>query len=201
MDSIKQKNIQIQGDERISIFFNCDLSSSSEGRLLAVNDKYMALAWKDKGTIKLVDSNQPKYVSQELLSFSCGKDNILDMEFSPFDDNVLALSDENGNVHLSRIQQKEEVINLDHSLYKGHIQKVTYVNFNPVASNILCSSTSIGVVDVWDSEQFNTYTSINLESPTALSWSPNGDLVGISIKNNFLLLMIQEVILHHISYK
>ena len=188
MDVNKQKKVLIQGLEKRNFFSNCDLSSSSEGRLLAVNDKYMALAWKDKGIIKLVDSNKPKNLSQEFSSFSCGTGNILDMEFSPFDNGLLAFSDDNNAVFLSRIQEKEEPnIEINSAAYLGHNRKVTFVNFNPVASNILCSSTSFGTVDIWESNQFKTYKSIKLESPTSLSWSPNGDLVGVSTKNKVFI--------------
>ena len=61
----KSGQFKIEGKELKEHFSNCQIfSSNSDGRLMAINDKYLAMAWigKDKkvGNIKLVDSNKPK---------------------------------------------------------------------------------------------------------------------------------------------
>ena len=41
-------------------FTNCLLSSvSTEGRLFSVNEKFLAMSWKNKGEIVVVDSSCP----------------------------------------------------------------------------------------------------------------------------------------------
>ena len=48
------------------LFTGCFLSENpTEGRLMAVNGQFLAIAWKDKGKIVIVDSLNPKYIQQD----------------------------------------------------------------------------------------------------------------------------------------
>ena len=77
-------------------FSNCDLSTiSTEGRLIAVNEKYLAMYWKNNSEIVIVDSSKPLTIKDNLPRIK-GLSNILDLEFSPFNNNILASCD-NGN--------------------------------------------------------------------------------------------------------
>ena len=186
MKNANSKSLKIQGAEKPNHFSKCFLSYTlTDGRLMAVNDKYLALTWMGKGKIKLLDSHNPMNLSNYYTTISCESADILDMEFSPFDNNVLSFSNEDKNVCIYKFEEmNEDSININSEFYSGHSKKVGFINFNPVASNIMCSSTSYGEVNVWESKEFKTYTSINLQNnPNFISWSPNGDLVGISMKN------------------
>ena len=179
---------KIQGAEKKDYFTDCILARGlTDGRLIAVNDKYLAVASIASGSIKLVDSNNPINMSKAE-GFIVENSNILDMEFSPFDNNILCHSNENNNVIISKItEENENNMNISSSIYKGHVKKVNFVNFNPIASNIMCSSTSYGELHIWDSNQFNTLTKYNFSNnPNNVFWSPNGDLIGINFKNRFL---------------
>ena len=114
--------------------------------------------------------------------------NILDMEFSPFDNNILCHSNDNNNVIISTItEENENNMNISSSTYGGHVKKVNFINFNPIASNIMCSSTSYGELHVWDSNKFKNCIKYNFSNnPNNVFWSPYGDLIGISFKNRFL---------------
>ena len=189
MKNANSKSLQIQGAEKTEHFTNCFLSSSiTDGRSMAVNDKYLALTWIVKGQIKLLNPYNPinmsKYNTTTVSFESC---DILDMEFSPFDQNILSFGSENKSVYISRFDIRDENnISVVPSIYSGHTQKVNLINFNPIASNIMCSSTSFEEVHVWDSIQFETISSLSLKNPNCISWSPNGDLLGISNKNKIL---------------
>ena len=178
---------KIQGSEKKDYFTDCFLSRGlTEGRLIAVNDKYLAVASIPLGSMKLVDSNNPINMSKAE-DFIVENSNILDMEFSPFDNNILCHSNENNNVIISKItEENENNMNISSSIYKRHVKKVNFVNFNPIASNIMCSSTSYGELHVWDSNQFKTLTKYNFSNnPNNVFWSPNGDLIGITILLKF----------------
>ena len=191
MKNANSKSLKIQGAEKPNHFSKCFLSYTlTDGRLMAVNDKYLALTWMGKGKIKLLDSHNPINLSNYYTTISCESADILDMEFSPFDNNVLSFSNEDKNVCIYKFEEmNENSININSEFYSGHSKKVGFINFNPVASNIMCSSTSYGEVNVWESKEFKTYTSINLQNnPNFISWSPNGDLIGSSMKNkNFYI--------------
>ena len=189
MKNANSKSLQIKGALKTDHFTNCLLSSSiTDGRLMAVNDKYLALAWMGKGQIKLLNPYNPINVSRFYSTASYEMCDILDMEFSPFDQDILSFGSENNSVYILRIHvQDENNININSDVYSGHTKKVSLINFNPIASNIICSSTSYGEVHVWDSYIFQTRSSLKLPSnPNLISWSPNGDLIGISTKNRIL---------------
>ena len=188
MNKTKPKNL-VQGVENNEHFSNCYISSfPTEGRLMAVNDKYLAITEIGTGAIKLVNSNFPINLSKSFNKFSIEKSNILDMEFSPFDRGILCFSTDNGNVFLSKIREKNENnIDIKSSCYGLHTKKVGFVNFNPIASNVMCSGTSYGEVHIWESNSLQTFSTIKTgNNLNNISWSPNGDLIGISTKNRLL---------------
>ena len=72
--------------------------------------------------------------------------------------------------------------------YKKHKNKVNFIKFNPVASNIMCSSTLFREVHIWDSIKFETCIQLPecKYNPTSIHWSQDGNLIGISTKKEFL---------------
>ena len=187
MSSSKTKNIISKETKFLS---NCSLSTTStEGRLISINEKYLAMAWKYKGEMSIIDINSVKSSNINNLTSTSDKSNILDLEFSPFDTNILALSNENNSVIVSKLIDNNQKINIDkYDIYKKHSSKVNFVNFNPVASNIICSSTLFREVHIWDSIKYELYKELpKLENnPISLLWAPNGTLIGITTKKGFL---------------
>ena len=72
-------------------FPNCFLSEEqTEGRLISVNEKYLAMSWKANGLIVLVDSSKSKDIKTNSLYLKGNDSQILDLEFSSFYNNILA---------------------------------------------------------------------------------------------------------------
>jgi len=183
---------KIDGFEIKEHFTNCSIPYiTTDGRLMAINDKYLAIPWIDKGQINIVKSNQPRNLSYLNLGiYKIEESNILDMEFSPFNSNILAYCTESNSVFLTSIKEEEErnPYSFNSMKYKNHEKKVNFINFNPIASNVMCSCTTNGELHVWDSKQLKTFIKNKVEYPNAISWSPNGSVIGISTKNkNFYL--------------
>ena len=186
------RQFKIEGKELNQHFSNCQLSSfNPDGRLMAINDKYLAMAWegKDKkGNIKLINKN----LKNDNYYFTSEHANILDMEFSPFDNNILSSCYDNNCICLTKLDLKDEnnIITIPY-FYKAHNNKVNSINFNPIAEHIICSTTVFGQVNIWESNEFKTYYSFKLKkNPNYLSWSPNGDLIGIScLKGRYFNLL------------
>ena len=60
MNDKNQKKFIVQGFEKKDHFSNCFLNSTStDGRLMALNDKYLALSYLGKGNIKILNPSQP----------------------------------------------------------------------------------------------------------------------------------------------
>ena len=191
MDDENQKRYLVQGVEKKNYFSGCFLSFSISGeRLMAVNDKYLALAYLGKGNIKLLDSSKPNNFIYNYPTISLDESNILDMEFSPFDSDILGFCNENSKVLISKINcRATNDFELNSSAYEGHEKKVNFINFNPIASNIMVSGTSFGDIHIWESKEFKTCMNWKLEyNPSTILWSPNGDLIGITAKNKILTI-------------
>ena len=98
----------IVGKEKKNYFANCSIPNIiTEGRLMAINDKYLVIPWQMPGYINIVDSNKPKNLSMNNNVFKMENSNILDMEFSPFNSNILALCNDNSSVILSYINEEK----------------------------------------------------------------------------------------------
>ena len=86
------------------IFSNCSISDEkAEGRLIAVNDKFLAISNKNKNNeekIIIVDSSQSKKIKSDLPGLNWKNKKIYDIEFSPFNNNLLASCYEDNSVLL-----------------------------------------------------------------------------------------------------
>ena len=85
-------------------FSNCLLSPVlGKGRIIAFNDKYLTFASKNPGDIHLTDYSPFRNMYYNINIFSIDESNILDMEFSPFDRDILALSNDDNSIYISKI--------------------------------------------------------------------------------------------------
>ena len=183
------KRFLVIGREKNQHFSNCFLNSTMiDGRLMAINDKYLALAYLGRGNIKLLDSSQPINLTQHYQAICLEDSYILDMEFSPFDSNILCFCNENSKVFLSKINYKSaNDYEFNSEAYQGHEKKVNFINFNPIVSNLMVSGTTYGDIQIWESKEFKTYMQFKLTyNPSTILWSPNGDLIGVTTKNRIL---------------
>ena len=179
MENENIKKFRLKFKENNHHFSNCFLPfNSKDGRLMSFNDKYLAFYEINPSQIKLVDSNKPINLSKNYSIIFRGKPDVLDMEFSPFNNKILSFSSGN-NVYLYKIgEEKENNYSIGECSYKNHLNRVNTINFNPVCSNIICSGSSDSRIDVWETNEFKTYVSLKIKNePNSIIWSPNGDLI------------------------
>ena len=168
-------------------FTGCFLSENpTGGRLMAVNGQFLAMAWKDKGKIVIVNSLNPKYIQPDSPYFLRNNSNILDLEFSPFNNNILASGYSDKSVLLWKIPKEGLIKNIkdENTIYNQHINKINYINFNPIASDVICSSTIKGEIHIWSVEKRDNFIEFKSDFPTIVSWNQNGNLIGATTKNN-----------------
>ena len=60
------------------------MEEKAEGRLIAANEKFLAIAWNKKGQLLIVDSSKTKKIQRNSPYLKGNNSNILDLEFSPF---------------------------------------------------------------------------------------------------------------------
>ena len=101
-------------------FTNCFLSEEqTEGRLIAVNEKYLAMSWINNDEIALVDSSKSKKIQPNSPYLKGNYSNILDLEFSPFYNNILASGYSDNSVLLWNIPKDGLLQNIKHSIYNN----------------------------------------------------------------------------------
>ena len=160
----------------------CYLSKfKTEGRLISINEKFLAMLWKDIGEIVIANSSKPCIIHEDRPRIKGPKYNMLDLEFSPFDNHLLASTNSNNSVLLWNIPEEginENIIN-EKLIYKKHkSNRVNFVNFNPVDKNIILSSTLSGEIHIWNIIKNDILNELNSDYISSISWNPNGALIG-----------------------
>ena len=173
-------------------FTNCFLSDEeTEGRLFAVNEKFLAISKKDKDKKKegllIVDSSKHINLNQDLPVITWNNKKIYDIEFSPLYNNILASCYEDF-IFLLVVPQNGLNNNLttnQYSTYSKHNNRINFVNFNPMEPIKILSSTIDGEINVWNLENRENYISLKTDNnPSTVSWNPNGILIGATTKSD-----------------
>ena len=179
---------KLQGYEYEDHFSNCKIPSvNTEGRLMAINDKFLAMPWNNPGVINIANvNNSGDLSSYNLGTYNTENSNILDMEFSPFNSNILALVNDNNSMIFSKIPEDFNSYRVNSTSFKFHKENNSLINFNPIVSNLICSCSENGELLISDVEKLKLFRGYNLtKSPNAISWSPDGALIGIITKSKF----------------
>jgi len=160
-----------------------------DGRQMAINKKYLAMSSINDGEIDIFDSSKSYGITniQSNIKINDNQNRIFDIEFSPFNDNILALAYENKSVVLWKIPEGNINKNTikEFQIYKKHNEKVNYVTFNPVVDNVLCSDSFDNEIHVWNIDKGDHYIKFNIdENPSMISWNPNGDLIGVTSRKD-----------------
>ena len=179
---------KVKGNLEKRNFTNCLLSSvSTEGRLFSINEKFLAMSWKDKGEIVVLNSSCPFQIKLDQPRIKGPQSFIKDLEFSPFDNSILASSNEDNSVLLWKIPEEQITQNItkEFQIYKDHNDIVNFINFNPLVKDLICSCTLSGEIHLWNTKKGQNYKNkINTENrPTSVSWDPNGSLIGVCTNN------------------
>ena len=159
-----------------------------DGRFLAINNNYLAISWIN-GDIVLLNSSKPGKIKYDQPRIKYNYNKSYDIEFSPFNNKIIASTYDDKSVVFWIIPEEgiKENITKELQIYNKHTKLVTYVTFNPVVDNVLCSGTLGGEIHIWNPEKGDNYIKFKSEdSPTMISWNSNGNLVGVSTKNKYI---------------
>ena len=188
MSASKFKNAL--GTEKKEKFSDCSVTTvSTEGRIIAVNGNFLAMAWSNMGEVVVVDSATPFRLKSDQYRIKGHRSNVLDLEFSPFSSDLLACSFDDYSVLLYKIPEGGLTENMtkEVQIYQKHTKKVPFVTFNPVAADVVCSGAFTGEIHVWNVITGDTYCELKADdTPTLVGWNPNGTLIGATTKNKFI---------------
>jgi len=112
---------------------------------------------------------------------------VLDIEFSPFNDNVVASCSDDGYAKLWKIPEGglTEAMNTPVQSLSGHKRKVGTVNWNPVANNVLATSSADYTIRIWNVESGQTIFDIpgHTDIIQSASWNYTGEIMATASKD------------------
>jgi WD40 repeat protein len=134
---------------------------------------WIAMAWESGGggSVGILDAHKPgkleptkvqffnfflslaRYLLTQVPLLTGHKGAVLDLDFSPFNDDMLATSSEDTKIHIWNIAGGFEGHKSDVAqTLSGHTKKVGTIRWHPIANNIIASSATDYQVRVWDVE-------------------------------------------------
>lgn len=161
----------------------------NESNMCAVNSKFVAVVLESQGggsfqvmpvsKVGRFDINYPKVAGH--------KNNVLDIAWNPFNDNVIAAADEHGEIKLWTIPDSGLTSNLEtpDKVLQGHNKKVTLILWHPSASNILMSVGADPNIVIWNVETGEEVVRIDCfpDLIQSASWNYNGSKIATTCKD------------------
>lgn len=161
---------------------------TGEGNYIACNSKFFCYAGiGGGGPVYVVPLNKPGRLPQGQASLQVHKDAVLDFDFNPFNDNLLATAGEDCKVKVSQIPDGGITSTISDALsdMDGHERKINVLHWNPAASNILASASSDLTLKIWDVEAqacVNTFSDFG-DVCQSFDWSMDGSQVVTTSKD------------------
>ncbi|KAJ1960912.1 Coronin-like protein crn1 [Dispira parvispora] len=161
-------------------------NSAWDTNLVKVNPRYLSVNWNagGGGAFAVIPLEYTGKLPLEYPLFSGHSGPVLDTDFSPFNDNVIASASEDTRAMIWVIP--EDLVDLEESIDKpavvlrGHGRKVGHVLFNPVAENVLATTSADLTVRLWDVEkgvERQKLTGGHKDSIQSIAWNWNGTMV------------------------
>lgn len=176
-------------------YLNLKVSKNAwDSNYIAVNPSFLAVCWQTggggaAGVIPLSTTGK----LGEVCLFNGHQGTVLDVAFSPFNDNILATASEDCTSKIWVIPEGglTEHVSQEAQVLKGHGRKVGTVNFNPVANNILATSSIDFKVKIWDIEKGSDLYTLDGHGGIiqSVDWNYNGSLMTTFSKDKKLRIL------------
>eukprot|EP01105_Mastigella_eilhardi_P019578 TRINITY_DN4620_c0_g1_i1.p1 TRINITY_DN4620_c0_g1~~TRINITY_DN4620_c0_g1_i1.p1 ORF type:complete len:454 (-),score=171.21 TRINITY_DN4620_c0_g1_i1:74-1435(-) len=163
---------------------------------IAANPKYFAMMWESAGggCVAVVNLDHAGKLSAGDMPLLTGhKAAVLDLDWNPFNDNLLASCSEDCNIFVWGIPEGGLKENMSTPLQtlQGHKRKVGTCNFHPCANNVLATSSADYTVKVWDIEKGDEMFSVGGATDLIMScvWNKNGSNLATVSKDKKLRII------------
>lgn len=165
---------------------------------MACNGKLTAVNWSAASSIAVFGAYDYKRfdVNTPLIKGHSGA--ITDLQWSPFQDKLLASSSDDSTIKLWFIEGEQgitsHVTECDME-FDDHAKKCKAIQWHPIAEHVLASYAEDSTVRVWDVNTGDcaiTFTDVD-ETALAMRWSPVGDKIGCMIKKNTMAIFDPRV--------
>jgi coronin-1B/1C/6 len=162
--------------------------SAWDSNKVAASSKFIAVIWDTAGggAFAVIDATSRGKVGQiPLVAGHSGE--VLDIEFNPFNDNIVASVSDDGYCKLWRIPDGglSENLTTPVQALSGHKRKVGTLNFNPIANNVLATTSTDFTIKIWDVEAGAAVLDVAGHSDIIQSsaWNWTGDVYATASKD------------------
>lgn len=161
----------------------CDIKPSlaGDGDGVAANSKYFAVGVTGGGGPVHIGSLAKKGRAGNAPKLAVHKAKVLDFDFHPFFDEMLATGGEDCVTKVTKFPEGgitgSNISKADVTL-EGHQKKISIVKFHPTATNVLATASFDKTIKLWDIEaqsEILNYDQHN-DVPTSFDWNTNGSL-------------------------
>ncbi|KIW49871.1 hypothetical protein PV05_11511 [Exophiala xenobiotica] len=158
--------------------------------LIKANPEYLSVNWDSSGggAFAVIPVNERGRLPERIPLFRGHTAVVLDTDWNPFNDSLIASGSDDGKVFLWRVPD-DFTLHLDVPAdevqdvspvgkLSGHPKKVGHVLFNPAAENVLASAAGDFTVKLWDIESGSAKLNLKVgEVIQSMSWSADGSLM------------------------
>ncbi|PHH54665.1 Coronin-like protein crn1 [Ceratocystis fimbriata CBS 114723] len=159
-----------------------------DSNLVKANPEYLSVNWESSGggAFAVIPVEERGKLPDQIPLFRGHTGPVLDTDWNPFNDHVIASASDDGKVCLWNVPQNftlytdaEDMPNVaPSSTLSGHTRKVGYVLWNPAAENILASASGDFSVKVWDASTGSPALSlVHNDLVQSMSWNASGTLL------------------------
>eukprot|EP00833_Pecoramyces_ruminatium_P013325 jgi/Orpsp1_1/1187357/evm.model.d7180000057109.1 len=142
------------------------------------------------GTFTVISHDKTGKLPDNLPCFNGHSACVLDTDFNPFNDYIIASGSEDTKVMVWNIPENglTESISTPVLTLEGHKKKVGHVLFHPTADNLLSSSSADMTIRLWDISKGAEMQNIDCHPQLvqSLDWNYNGDLLTTTCKDKKL---------------
>eukprot|EP00771_Trimastix_marina_P002010 gnl/Trimastix_PCT/312.p2 GENE.gnl/Trimastix_PCT/312~~gnl/Trimastix_PCT/312.p2 ORF type:complete len:513 (-),score=172.06 gnl/Trimastix_PCT/312:99-1637(-) len=174
----------------------CATQSSWDSNFIKVNTKFFATVWRATGggRVGVIPVDQPgRYPVDTPLLLGHTRP-VIDLEFNPFIENILATGSEDCTVNLWNIPDGGLTENMTQPLLtlSGFTKKVGMLKFHPTASNVLMTLSADHVIRLWDVEKAQEKIVLNqhTQQVTDVVFNEDGSLMATQCPRQKLVRII-----------
>jgi len=174
--------------------------TSGEGAYVAASATLFAVTLQGGGGPVLIQRHdEPCRVRSDCKKVNTHKGKVLDLQFNPFIDNVLATGSEDCSIMITEVDEHpdemKENINAADVTLGGHAKKVHLVKWHPTAMNVLASSSWDKTIRLWDvATAMEVQQYDDLKGNTfSLEFNSDGGLLATSTKDKLMKIFDPRV--------
>ncbi|KAF2836740.1 actin-binding protein-like protein [Patellaria atrata CBS 101060] len=185
----KYRHVFGRSTKKEQCYDNLRISKNAwDSNIIKANPEYISVNWEASGggAFAVIPINERGRLPEQIPLFRGHTAAVLDTDWSPFDDSLIASGSDDGKVFIWKVPEnftlyteEEDVTDVSPvSKLTGHTRKVGHVVFNPAAANVLASSSGDYTIKLWDVEAGTSRLSLkHNDIVQSLSWSANGSLM------------------------